>query len=665
VGTAKNSVLIVEDDAMSITALMLILGNDYTISVEKDGSRCLGLVKQLHPELILLDIMMPEISGFDVIKILKDDAETKDIPVIFVTGKSDPEDEIKGFSLGAVDYINKPFRKDVVRARIEHQMQIINLKKKEREYEQKLFEQEFNERLRVMLDSAPLMVQYWNKKYDYIDCNQNALDFYGFRTKEEYFAGLHGVLPECQPDGTPSWDYWYAFLKKVFEEGYGRTDFTEINLNGATVLFDVVGVRTGINKEMVVLTYSTDVTRLRAAEEKEREALEQAQAANRAKSSFLATMSHEIRTPMNAIVGMSSIGRNADNIERKNYALEKIEDASKFMMGIINDVLDMSKIEAGKLHLLHQPFSLKRALEKVLTISHFQLEEKKQSLSIDVGEEIPDVLLGDEQRLTQVLSNLVSNAMKCSPDNKEIKLIVQVTSQNSNNCILKFDIIDQGFGISPDKHSRIFEPFFQVENAASHEYAGTGLGLNICKHIVELMDGNIWVESTPGEGATFSFTINAELPQEAVYVKDTGGKFVEKSSGSEQKLDLSGKHILLVEDVETNRRVFIMHLESTPATVEWAENGAIALEMFMKSPDKYDFIFMDVLMPVMDGFEATRRIRELEFPTAKKIPIIAMTANVFQEDIDKCFAVGMNAHLCKPFDTDALMDIIRQNIVEF
>jgi len=660
VGTAKNSVLIIEDDAMSITALVHILGEVYTISAEKDGLRCLGLAKKLQPDLILLDIMMPEISGFDVIKALKDDAETKNIPVIFVTGKNDPEDEVQGFSLGAVDYINKPFSKDVVKARIEHQMQIINLKKKERKFEKKLFEQELNERVRIMLDYAPLMIQYWNKKHDCIDCNQMALDFYGFRTKEEHFAGLHGVLPECQPDGTPSWDCWYAFLTKVFKEGYGRTDFVEKSIEGEPVLFDVVGLRTGIKKEMVVLTYSTDVTQLRASEEKERKALKDEQAANRAKSNFLATMSHEIRTPMNAIVGMSSIGKSADNIERKDYALEKIEVASKFLMRVINDVLDMSKIEAGKLRLAHQPFNLKSTLQKVLTINHFQLEEKKQLLSINSGEDIPELLLGDEQRLTQVLSNLVSNAIKCSPENKEIRLEVQVISQNSSNCTLKFDIIDRGFGISPEQHSMIFEPYFQVENAASHEYAGTGLGLNICKHIVELMGGQIWVESTPGEGATFSFTVNAQLFREEEDVPDTVGRYTANHADGEQKLDLSGKCILLVEDVETNRNVFMMHMESTGAAIEFAENGAIALDMFMESPDKYDLIFMDVLMPVMDGFEATQRIRGMELPMTGKIPIIAMTANVFQEDIDKCFAVGMNAHLCKPFDTDALMNVIKK-----
>jgi CheY-like chemotaxis protein len=311
--------------------------------------------------------------------------------------------------------------------------------------------------------------------------------------------------------------------------------------------------------------------------------------------------------------------------------------------------------------LAKKPFNLEWTLEKVLSINHFQLKEKEQSVLIEMDEDIPNTLIGDDQRLTQVLSNLVSNAIKCSPEKKEIRIVVGVISQDSSNCTLKFDVIDQGFGISSDKHSKIFEPFFQIENPVAHEYTGTGLGLHICKRITELMDGRIWVESTLGEGSIFSFTANVALPQKTESAVANGFANQEKAV---HKLDLSGKNILLVEDVETNRKVFMMHLESTGVTIEWAEHGAAALEKFTKESAEYDLIFMDVLMPVMDGLESTRRIRELKLPGAKEVPIIAMTANVFQDDIDKCFAAGMNAHLAKPFDTEALMDIIQQNLAK-
>jgi len=273
VSTAKNSVLIVEDDVLVITALMHVLGDNYNVSAEKDGSKCLSLAKKLQPDLILLDIMMPEISGFDIIKELKEDVETKNIPVIFVTGKNTPEDEVKGFSLGAVDYIIKPFSEDVVRVRIEQQVQIINLKRKERELEKKLFEQEVSGRVRVMLDAAPMMIQYWGKELNCIDFNQMALDFYGFQTKEEYYLGLHDAVPVYQPDGTHSWDCWNSFLEKVFETGYERIDFVEKDIEGELVYFDVVGSRNYFNNETVVITYATDVTQSRESEDKERKAI--------------------------------------------------------------------------------------------------------------------------------------------------------------------------------------------------------------------------------------------------------------------------------------------------------------------------------------------------------------------------------------------------------
>ena len=390
-------------------------------------------------------------------------------------------------------------------------------------------------------------------------------------------------------------------------------------------------------------------------------ALKDARSASRAKSNFLATVSHEIRTPMNAIIGMSTIGRGTRDVERKDYAFDKIEAASNHLLGIINDVLDMSKIEAGKLSLTREPFSLEQTLQKVQTVNHFLLEEKRQVFSMDIDEEIPSVIIGDDQHLTQVLTNLLSNAVKFSPEEGEIRILVRMLSLSDDGCTLRFDIIDKGIGISPEQQKRLFTSFTQAEINTTREFGGTGLGLAISKHIVELMGGRIWVESELGAGSTFSFTARMSLPRGAKEIPEQAANEVEPATDDDD-LDFSGKCLLLVEDVDINREIVIAMLESTRLTIECAENGVEAFRMFESAPEKYDLVFMDINMPLMDGYDSTRMIRALERSWAKEVPIVAMTANVFREDVEKCMNAGMNAHLGKPLDLAAMMGILKRHL---
>jgi len=380
-------------------------------------------------------------------------------------------------------------------------------------------------------------------------------------------------------------------------------------------------------------------------------ALHEAQAASEAKSNFLSSMSHEMRTPMNAIIGMSTLGKKSEDIAYKDYAFEKIKGASDHLLGVINDILDMSKIEAGMLTLSDVVFNLKQTLNNVIAINNFRIEEKKQLLTIEIDSELPNTIFADDQRLAQVLTNLISNATKFTPSNKEIHIAVKLKERHDDTCIIQFSVVDQGIGLTNEQQAILFMPFVQAEASTNRKYGGTGLGLTISKHIVELMDGEIWVESNLGEGAAFHFTISAKIPDINATIATVEDNF---------DVSFLGKCLLLAEDIEINREIVVAMLENTGIEIVCAENGEEALKAFVENPNRFDIIFMDIHMPLMDGFDTARAIRKVSHPAANEVPIIAMTANVFREDIEKCLEVGMNDHMGKPLDFALVFAVLTQ-----
>ena len=505
---------------------------------------------------------------------------------------------------------------------------------------------------------------------------------------------------------------------------------------------------------------------------------------NRLKSSFLANMSHEIRTPLNAIVGMTILGKTADGAEHKDYCFNQIEEASQHLLGVINDILDISKIEANKFELSVTEFRFERMLQQVVNFFNHRIEEKRQKLMIDIDKTIPKTLVGDDQRLAQVITNLLGNAIKFTPEEGAIRINANLVENVKEYCTLRIAVTDTGIGINHEQQGRIFDVFQQADSQTSRQFGGTGLGLVISKNIVEMMGGQITVESEPGNGATFVFTVqlrhktaqrasllhpdihwnNVSImvidddPATLEYFKDVLQRFdvscdtavngrealelikhngtyniyfmdwrmpdidsitlakmiKEKSPDSESTIvmmiavterrgieeeankiginkflakplfpsvimDIISKilgvnqhrmvnkkqtilagifaefHILLAEDVVVNSIILQRLLEPTGVKIDCAKNGAEAVRLFRESPEKYDLIFMDIQMPVMDGYEATRNIRALHVPRAKTIPIIAMTANVFREDVEECFKAGMNNHLGKPLNFDDVL----------
>ena len=379
--------------------------------------------------------------------------------------------------------------------------------------------------------------------------------------------------------------------------------------------------------------------------------------ASRAKSEFLSNMSHEIRTPIGAVIGMANIGLKKSCVEGKNYALNKILGASTHLLGIINDILDMSKIEANKLELSETEFIIREMIKNVTEITRIQTEKKKQNFTVKLDDEIPELLYGDNQRLAQVITNLLSNAIKFTPVEGSVVFSGSLVSETEAACVLLFEVSDTGIGITEEQKAKLFNSFQQADSSTSRHYGGTGLGLALCKRIVEMMGGDISVDSVAGEGSTFSFSI--ELQKVTDF--DTTAYSLEKQP-VEDMIDgeFYGVRVLLVEDVEINREIVLTLMESSGIDFQIAANGKSALEVFSNSPNSFDLILMDIQMPVMDGYAATRSIRALNASEAKSIPIIAMTANVFKEDVDKCMEAGMNAHIGKPLNINELVKTMRE-----
>ena len=388
------------------------------------------------------------------------------------------------------------------------------------------------------------------------------------------------------------------------------------------------------------------------------EALTVAEDASRAKTAFLSNMSHEIRTPMNAIIGLDTLAlHDAGLSEQTRDYLEKIGASARHLLGLINDILDMSRIESGRVILHKEEFSLGAVLEEINTMVMSQCSDKGLHYECRVLSEMDDWYVGDATKLKEVLINILSNAIKFTEAPGSVTMTVRRTAQFEDQSTLCFRVQDTGIGMDQEFLPKIFDPFSQEDGSTKNKYGSTGLGMAITKNIVEMMNGTISVESEKGVGTAFTVfvTLKNSEHEEAAPAAAPGQETASASGGDEQRPTLAGRRILLAEDIEINAEIMMDVLSMEEIEADHAENGRVAVEMFSAStPGSYSAILMDIRMPEMDGLEAAAAIRALDRPDAKKIPIIALTANAFDEDVQRSLQAGMNAHLSKPVEPDHL-----------
>ena len=648
--TEKNSILIVDDEKINLEVLNNVLSPEYNIYMTKSGVSALDIARSNAPDLILLDIVMPDMNGFDVLAQLKSSDKTRPIPVIIITGLNSNEDEEKGLALGAADFIHKPLTTNIVKSRVKNQIQIINqirvIKENAREKE-------------AIVDNHMGVIWSVDNKGKILSFNGQYLKSIGISSTDLVDKNIEVARAKNRhPDIIDN-------IEKTFREKRPQDWQSEVNgvifRSHTTPLPDRDG---NITK---IVGSSDNITELIGLQKDLEVSVKAAESANRAKSIFLARMSHEIRTPLNAVLGISEIQLQNEALPQDvKEAFTRIFNSGDLLLGIINDILDMSKIEAGKMELMPARYDVSSMINDTVFLNMIKYESKPIDFSLQVDEHVPSELIGDELRIKQILNNLLSNAYKYTKAGKvELSIGAEHSTDSSDDVTLILSVRDTGQGMTKEQLDKLFEEYSRFNMEANRMTEGTGLGMGITQNLIHMMNGEISTESEAGKGSLFI----VRLPQGKTGAPALGKEGAEKlrqfRKNNEAKMKKTqivrepipfGK-VLVVDDMEMNLYVSRGMLSPYGLQIDTALSGHEAIEKIKSGA--YDLVFMDHMMPVMDGIEATQEIRKLgkEYET---LPIIALTANAVSGVKEMFLANGFNGFLSKPISVQGLDDILRE-----
>ncbi len=507
------------------------------------------------------------------------------------------------------------------------------------------------EELGILLSTIPALVYFKDTDLKYILVNKSFerfvnLPFYVIKGKM-----VEDLIPDYKMNN------YSEMEREVIQSGlplYNIEEFIQQEEKEVWLTSNLAPFRDTEGEIIGLVGISWDITERKKHENELQYAKEQAEEGTKAKSEFLANMSHEIRTPMNGIIGMAEILKQASLGEEEKENLEILISSTRSLLSLVNDILDISKIEAGKLELEIEDFEIRKVLKDVENILYIKAEEKILDYKTFINPNVPDFLRGDPSRLKQILLNLVNNAVKFTKKGF-VHIFIDDLEEHADEVILMIKIVDSGIGISDDGKKNLFQLFSQVDTSTTKNYGGTGLGLSIAKRLVMMMQGEIGFESKQDKGSTFWFTVKLEKCSQKIVSPESA-----KKKPAPDKKPFKMLSILLAEDNEINQKIIQYSLTNAGYKVDIANNGQEAIDMYHAG--NYDLVLMDVQMPILDGFEATAHIRNIESAILNGIhrtPIVALTANAMKGDREKCLDAGMDEYLSKPFTPNDLISIIR------
>jgi signal transduction histidine kinase len=535
---------------------------------------------------------------------------------------------------------------------------------------------EMDERAKIMFNTAPFASCMFDKDINMIDCNQEIVKVFGIPDREFFLTRHAELFPKYQPSGELSAEMSAKNVRIAIEKGYQHFECMHQKLDGTPLPVESIFVGVKYKGKDAIVSHFRDLTEQRAMVRLAKQQAE-AEAVSQAKSVFLANMSHEMRTPMNVIVGFTDLMMEEEDVpDEIKTTLRKINTAGHTLMGLINNVLDISKIEAGKLELAPVQYDLASLLNDVMTLNMIRIQNKPITFKLNIEGAIPAMLFGDDLRVKQILNNLLSNAFKYTKKGtvtlsvvvKGITTNETVTNGNTTNGFdISFTVSDTGIGIREEDISKLFNDYNQVDTKANRAIEGTGLGLSITKKFIEMMGGEISVESEYGKGTSFRAKIRQGFVGDQLMGRETveslcGMRYLDKKRQRQEKLsrlDLSYARVLVVDDFPTNLDVAAGMLRKYKMQVDCVQSGREAVDLIAAGEPVYDAVFMDHMMPEMDGVEATKKIRALDTEYARNVPVIALTANVIAGNEQMFLNNGFNALLPKPFNVMSLDSMVQ------